>query len=229
MSRKRRLKKNKEAGPKKPFYKRWWFIALVAFIVIGAFGGDDEEVASEEDVTEEVAEAVEEVEEEVEEEKEELPDVKPKKKSTPKPTPAPKPKSKPVEVEEEPEPEPEEQEFDEDTLTFLMEEMMVSIMEDNFEGMATIEFDREEKSFSIIPIDSSITLGALLAAEGNPESLEAWNSLMDGVAVLSQSIHDEIGPGYFLNLVNTSNQDNLIAMAMDGVVVYDAVRDSGFN
>lgn len=26
---------------KKPFYKRWWFIALVVFVIIGAFGGDD--------------------------------------------------------------------------------------------------------------------------------------------------------------------------------------------
>src|SRR5690625_32140 len=28
---------------KKPFYKRWWFIALIALIIIGAFFSGDEE------------------------------------------------------------------------------------------------------------------------------------------------------------------------------------------
>ena len=51
---------------KKPFYKRWWFIALVAIIVIGSFtGGDDEETENADDnevETEEVSEPVENIE-----------------------------------------------------------------------------------------------------------------------------------------------------------------------
>lgn len=53
---------------KKPFYKRWWFIALVVFAVIGVFGdeGDDtEDTLAEVPETEEV-EIVEEVETEEE-------------------------------------------------------------------------------------------------------------------------------------------------------------------
>ena len=58
----------KGAKVKKPFYKRWWFIALVVFAVIGVFGdeGDDtEDTLAEVPETEEV-EIVEEVEAEEE-------------------------------------------------------------------------------------------------------------------------------------------------------------------
>lgn len=51
---------------KKPFYKRWWFIAIVAIIVIGAFtDGDDEETETADNnevETEEVSEPVENIE-----------------------------------------------------------------------------------------------------------------------------------------------------------------------
>lgn len=47
----------KEKEEKKPFYKRWWFIALVVMAIAGAFIGDDEESAeSEEPEQEEVVE-----------------------------------------------------------------------------------------------------------------------------------------------------------------------------
>ena len=36
----------KGAKVKKPFYKKWWFIALVVVLVIGAFSGGDDEGAS---------------------------------------------------------------------------------------------------------------------------------------------------------------------------------------
>lgn len=54
---------------KKPFYKRWWFIAFAVVMVLGAlgdlFGGDEEaEAEVEEPETEEVAEIEEEFEEE---------------------------------------------------------------------------------------------------------------------------------------------------------------------
>ena len=42
---------------KKPFYKKWWFIALVAMFIIGAIGGGDvEDTTKEEPETEEVVE-----------------------------------------------------------------------------------------------------------------------------------------------------------------------------
>jgi len=31
--------------PKKPFYKRWWFIAIIVLGIIGSFGSSDEEKA----------------------------------------------------------------------------------------------------------------------------------------------------------------------------------------
>ena len=51
----------KGAKVKKPFYKKWWFIALVVVLVIGAFSGGDDEGAS--DVADDVgtADVVEEV------------------------------------------------------------------------------------------------------------------------------------------------------------------------
>ena len=65
----------KGAKAKKPFYKRWWFITLVAIFIIGAIGGGDDEESLEttEAETEEVVEEQEpeEIEEVVEEEPEE--------------------------------------------------------------------------------------------------------------------------------------------------------------
>lgn len=50
----------KGAKVKKPFYLRWWFIALVVILVIGVFsGGDDESDATNTNDTEEVVENVE--------------------------------------------------------------------------------------------------------------------------------------------------------------------------
>ena len=46
---------------KKPFYKRWWFIVLVAMFIIGAIGGGDDEESLE--VSEPETEEVEVVEE----------------------------------------------------------------------------------------------------------------------------------------------------------------------
>src|SRR5690606_11382447 len=39
---------------KKPFYKRWWFIAIVVFLVMGGLGAliDEEKTTSDEEVTE---------------------------------------------------------------------------------------------------------------------------------------------------------------------------------
>ena len=76
-----------EVKVKKPFYKRWWFIALVVFVVIGVFSEDETENG---DIVEEDTELVEpEVVEEVEAEEE------------PEPVEV---VEEPVEVEEEPEP-----------------------------------------------------------------------------------------------------------------------------
>lgn len=71
---------NEVTKTKKPFYKRWWFIALVAVFVIGGIGGDDEDNLATDtkkpEVEEVVAEDVDIVEEEEEpEENEEIEEV----------------------------------------------------------------------------------------------------------------------------------------------------------
>lgn len=45
MAKKQLRKKNKnslDSKDKKPFYKRWWFIAIIVFLVIGALGSEDD-------------------------------------------------------------------------------------------------------------------------------------------------------------------------------------------
>ena len=67
----------KGAKVKKPFYLRWWFIALVVVLVIGAFsGGDDESDATDTNDTEEVVENVEAEDTDSKEETEEEPEEK---------------------------------------------------------------------------------------------------------------------------------------------------------
>ena len=82
---------NEVTKTKKPFYKRWWFIALVAIMIIGALGGEDENESAEvsEPETEEV-EVVEETEaEELEQEPEE--EVEETEAQEPEPEPEPEP------------------------------------------------------------------------------------------------------------------------------------------
>ncbi|MBM7632247.1 hypothetical protein [Geomicrobium sediminis] len=52
------MEQNKKV--KKPFYKRWWFFAIVAFLVIGMFSSIDEEEMAEDDGSAEEASAAEE-------------------------------------------------------------------------------------------------------------------------------------------------------------------------
>ena len=85
---------NEVTKTKKPFYKRWWFITLVAIMIIGALVGGDEDESAE--VSEPETEEVEVVKETEAEELEQEPEEE-----------VEEPEQEPEKVEREPEPEPE--------------------------------------------------------------------------------------------------------------------------
>lgn len=187
---------------KKPFYKRTWFIVLAVFMVFALLLGDDEDVAEEapeEPIVEEVAVAE---ETEVEEVKEE-------------------PEIETVATEMD----LEEEAFDDDFQTDILEEMMLLMFQESFDGDTLVRFEKDAKLYIFTPLNEDIGLGAVFAAAGNKENLEAWDYLVESMRGLSETITEQLGSGYSVALVNPANHDNYLALIIDGVVVFDAVRD----
>ena len=187
---------------KKPFYKRTWFIVLAVFMVFALLLGDDEDAAEEapeEPIVEEVA-AIEEVEEtEVEEVEEvEIPEVE--------------------EVVEEDEVEESISPEDERKLRTVL---ALAMMEENFDGVATIDYDEEQDVITILPTDPGFA-SAILFLQTGDLSMDTWYELRDNYAYMSEELGKAVGEGVIISLLNPSNPDNTILTVVDGVIFYDA-------
>ena len=169
--------------------------------------GDDEDVAEEapeEPIVEEVA-VVEEVEEtEVEEVEEvEIPEVEVV-------------EEKP-EVVESIEEETEISDEDRENLLLLL---ALAMMEENFAGIAEIDYVSEENLITIFPIDEGFA-DAIMYIETGLLSKDEWYTLRDNYVGMSLSISENIGEGIVISLLNPANADNTILTVVDGVILYD--------
>ena len=196
----------KGAKVKKPFYKRWWFITLVAIFIIGAIGGGDDEESlktteaeTEEVVEETEPEEIEQEPEETEQEPEEIEEV----------------------VEEEPEPEEEAVEITPEEERRLRTSLAVSLMERSFENTATIRYNEESDSITILPTDEDFAMAIMFLISGDIPMSE-WYTLRDSFVEMSLSINENVGEGITISLLNPSNPDLTILTVVDGIVFYDA-------
>ena len=205
---------NEVTKTKKPFYKRWWFIGLVVFFVLAAIGESDEEsTESIEPETEEVEmveepeveEPVEEVEaeEEVEEVAQEAEEV-----------------VEEIEEVEEEEFEVEESISPEDE-RMLKTYLALAMMENNFEGTATIDYDEENDAITILPTDPDFATAIVFLQTGDLP-MDTWYELRDNYAYMSEELGKAVGEGIVISLLNPSNPDNTILSVVDGVIFYDA-------
>lgn len=183
---------------KKPFYKRWWFIVLVIIIIAGALGGGDEEPK--------------------EPAKQASTSVDNKEKETVK-------VQEPVKVEESKEPDPEAtplKEIDDSTKA----DLIMAIMEDNFEGMADIRYSEEYKAF-MFDLKGDVADAVMLLAlnPDNEQLVSSWDGMVESFKGMSKSMKDNFGSGFQMHITNPSNEDNVILSLLDGIVFYNFINE----
>ena len=197
---------NEVTKTKKPFYKRWWFIGLVVLFVLAAIGESDEEsTESTEPETEEVETAKETEAEEPVEEVEAEEEVEEVAKET-------------EEVVEEDEVEESISPEDERKLRTLL---ALAMMEENFDGVATIDYNEEQDAITILPTDPGFA-SAILFLQTGDLSMDTWYELRDNYVYMSEELGKAVGEGVIISLLNPSNPDNTILTVVDGVIFYDA-------
>ena len=204
---------------KKPFYKRWWFIALVVLLLIGLFsGGDEEESAKVSEPETEEVEVVEETEaEELElEPEEEIEEVTENVEETTQEV-----EEKEEELEVADLTEEEEQEFQNSLSVLLAENMAI----EQFEGVAEVHYSEEENAMVFLPIDENFTMALAMVESGLLDKSE-WNLLRDNFVeysgILSDFTDDE---SLLVYVVNPANEDNYILMANNGQIIYDVFNE----
>lgn len=106
-----------------------------------------------------------------------------------------------------------------------LEELFLGVMKENFEGLADVEYDNGNKTFTLLPTDDDLVHELMLLSTGDEVMLEGWGNLVDGVLSMSQSLKENIGNGYTVQLLNPANTDNVLLICVDGAVVYDVADD----
>lgn len=188
---------------KKRWYQRWWVWGIIAFLVIGIFSPTEEETTEEtkEKETEEVI--VKETKGEAQEN--EGNEKKEEKKET-----------KTNELVDNDQSNNEAQE--------ALEQMALDTLEESFEGMAEVSFDRDRKLYKITPTDPAFEKELVMMNEGIIGK-EPWDTLVDDFAYLSDSMKGLVGNGYSITLMNPSNSDKHLLMVTDGKVEYDVFNE----
>lgn len=106
-----------------------------------------------------------------------------------------------------------------------LENKSLELLQQNFEGVGTVEFNKEQKAFLITSTDPAFIEEVQMVADGRI-SQEVWYDLQDSMVYLSESISGLLGQGYTVAMVNPLNTDRLLLIIEDGVVTYDVMQDS---
>ena len=187
---------------RKPLWKRWWvwLIALIVIIVIASCSSGDQ--------TTEPTQP---------EESQEVTQPEPE----PEPDEAEEVVGEPTQkVVEEEDVELIEGAEGEDLSNKAFEQLVLTILQDNFEGLAEVELVQEEETFYITSTDIQFTLELADVLEGKPSAIADWDFLVDSFRELSEAVEDLL-PGYWLSVRNPVNPDNVILIVSDGVVIYN--------
>lgn len=104
----------------------------------------------------------------------------------------------------------------------VLEQELLNIIRDSFEGIGNVELTDE--TFIIIPTDPMFSSELLAAYEGDPIALEDWEFVVESMKGMSMSMEPML-PGYWIDLRNPENHENSILIVEDGVVLYDFIDD----
>lgn len=129
---------------------------------------------------------------------------------------------------EEPTVEPDElvEEVEEETFPDKqeLEQELLNIIRQSFEGTAEVELIEEEETFKITPTDPALSADLIAAYEGDPNALEEWEFLVEAMKGMSANMEPML-PGYWIDFRNPENPENSILVVEDGVVIYDFIDD----
>jgi hypothetical protein len=105
-----------------------------------------------------------------------------------------------------------------------LEQVVLGLLQDSFEGMADIEFVKEDETYYITPTDPAFILDVANAQDGGTQALEDWNNLVDSFKRMSENSQAML-PDYWYSLRNPANLDNLLLIVSDGYVIYNFIED----
>lgn len=99
------------------------------------------------------------------------------------------------------------------------------------EGKYKVEYD--DNSITLSVWGDNISMGAALAASGNEEAKQAWESnIVESNVELNKQIVEQAKENglndavIVTNVLNDANLDNTLLSVLNGVVIYDCVSDS---
>lgn len=104
--------------------------------------------------------------------------------------------------------------------TATLAAVALSLIEDNFEGIAVVSYDADQKSFNITPTDPDFVAAAMAVMEGGSQALDDWAFMVESMEGLSRSISNTL-PGHYLQLVNPANPELSLLILLDGYVFYN--------
>lgn len=99
--------------------------------------------------------------------------------------------------------------------------LALAMMEKNFEGTATIDYDEENDAITILSTDPEFARAIVFLQTGDL-SMDNWYELRDSYVHLSEELGNAVGEGIIISLLNPSNPDRTILTVVDGAVFYDA-------
>jgi hypothetical protein len=104
-------------------------------------------------------------------------------------------------------------------------QVALELLQENFTGTGTVEYDEEMKAFKVMPTDPNFILEVVAIMEGELD-IANWNGVVDGVAGVSASLSEllGVGEGYQVLIVNPANPDRYLLQVTDGIVLFDALN-----
>lgn len=101
-------------------------------------------------------------------------------------------------------------------------QVALKVLQDNYEGIATVKYIEETDTFTVLPTDDGFALEMAQVMAGQLDKA-VWNELVNTFAEVSEAL----GPKYLLVMLNPANPDNYVIMAGNGLVMYDALNEEG--
>lgn len=87
-----------------------------------------------------------------------------------------------------------------------------------------VNYDSSSKTFNFVP-KTIYALDMIVEIETNDEVRSAWDQMASGFAEISEGVYETLGNGYYVNIVNPRNEENVLLMCKDGEIVYEFTED----
>lgn len=104
--------------------------------------------------------------------------------------------------------------------------LIESFVKDNFENY---NISCEENTITVSLWVDGLASNAMLAASGNTEALEAWDTVVESTTTYSESTSETVDAlglddiVVVVNVLNDQNTENALLSVINGVVIYDSV------